>query len=250
MESSICTGGTSVLNIEKCVADHMSFDVWNTLISPNLDFSRARNQTIAEAFDVPLEEAKRTFTQTKRFLDSAAEVSGFGASTPECWAILNAAFGSKAIASDRLEALRARVTQLFEEMPPTLPTEVVHALRELKGAGYTMNILSNTNFISGVVLMDVVFNPALGEQFFDFALFSDLHGVAKPSFKFFDMAQEHIDRIDRYRPFMLEPEVQVVHIGDNEITDVEGAIRIGWSHILVSSPINTANQIMERIINA
>lgn len=231
---------------------HISFDAWNTLIVPNLEFSRARSELIAATYEISFEQAKAAYTQTKRFLDTAAELDGYGTSCVNVYRLLNAQLKNK-LNKEQLVELRSKVNELFEAMPPTLPQELVDVLIELKNNGFTMNILSNTNYVGGEQLMKVVFDKRLGKNFFDFTLFSDEHSVAKPHGDFFHMMHREVNKLHRRRnldgkTFLNSSEI--LHIGDNQITDVAGGARSLMGTLLVADPLDTARKLKEAIDNA
>lgn len=228
---------------------HMSFDVWNTLIIPNKEFARLRSAEIANTFGVDFNEGKQKYTDTKRFLDTAAELTGFGTTVNNVWAILNAQFKNSPVGSllhTDLIQLQLRVQDIFANNLPTLLPEVVDALHAVRERNITINILSNTNFIGGAELMEHVFEPQLGEDFFNFELFSDEMEMAKPNDLFFDAM---IDRADQlYQDPVISRKLtidQIMHIGDNAITDVGGAARAGIVGLFVAGPADLAEKLLK-----
>lgn len=232
---------------------HISFDAWNTLIIPNLEFSRARSELIAEVYDIPFEQAKAAYTQTKRFLDTAAELDGYGTSCSNVYKLLNAQLKGK-LDDGHLTELRSDINELFAEFPPTLPDELAEVLIQMSDCGFTMNILSNTNYVGGNQLLTHVFDLKLGENFFEFTLFSDQHKVAKPHADFFNMMKIHANFVNEgYLRGALLTELgshEILHVGDNRITDVKGANDNNITALYVRDPHHTAALLKEAMLHA
>ena len=227
---------TSLANVK-----HMSFDFWNTLAVPNLEFSAARSRVIGDYYDIPVEEAKRIYTSVKKFADTAAELTGFGTTRDNVMKLLNAQMPkAKQLSQDDLDLMAGTFDDLFVAFPPTVPAELVEAMDELAARGITMNILSNTNFIEGQTLSEVVVHPAFGPKFFAYEMYSNDWNCAKPSEDFFNgmlrnalCPKEGILRAN------------IVHVGDNDITDIHGASVVDIKSLKVTSPHDLAVKLKE-----
>lgn len=229
---------------------HISFDAWNTLIIPNKEFARLRSEEIAKAYGVSYEEGKLKYTETKRFLDTAAELTGFGTTVNNVWKLLNAQFKHSPVGcldEEDLIALQLRVQEIFRGNLPVVLPEVVDALIEIKDRSITINILSNTNFIGGADLLEHVFDKQFGEEFFNFTLFSDEHQMAKPNPAFFHTAGSRAALHSSSRPknAALISSCNILHVGDNAITDVQGAEDAGWKSLFVTDPSDLARKFKE-----
>lgn len=233
-------------NIDVSKVKLLSFDVWNTLITPNLEFSRVRNEIIARHFGVPFDVAKRAYTETKRFLDTAAELTGFGTHCDNVYKLLQSHLKTSSKADVNLEQIRLEVNEAFAQNLPTLSDRVVELLIDLDHAGHPMVLLSNTNFIGGEQLMQHVFNPKLGEGFFTRTFFSDQWDLAKPSPHFFNLVTAVLlGTLSRNEPVPGSCAERILHIGDNEITDVKGARLRGMQSLLIRNPDDMVNQLVE-----
>ncbi len=220
---------------------HFSFDAWNTLMSANKSFARQRSVAIATAFNCGnYGSSADKYSTVKKILDTLAELEGFGAPVQTAWTLLRKIFRDAPQDQETLDVVMSEVFELFAENTPHVPQEVVVQLHRLKDAGKTVSILSNTNFIPGSVLMESVFDKQFGKDFFDFALFSDAHGLSKPNPLFFHLADEHIKEI-----YGVVDHSKIMHVGDNPICDVRGARDHGWLALHVTSPIDTAFQLMD-----
>lgn len=168
----------------------LTFDVWNTLIKANPEFSRLRTQMIADTYDIPYEMAKEAYTSVKFFLDTSAEVARIGMATHQCWDLLDSTVqrlrrknDMEYVASPSPKALMFASEEMFRARQPIFTQDTKDLLARLKDRGCSLGIISNTNFIRGDVLFDTLFKD-LGV--FDYALFSDSFGVPKPHGKIFN----------------------------------------------------------------
>lgn len=210
---------------------HISLDFWNTLASPNPEYARQRTNLIASFFDIPFDEAKRTYTSTKKFMDTAAEMAGFALSRDDVVQMLNEQMPSgHSLSQTKLNEFTFKMDQLFQHNLPTISPELVEVLKLVKGRGIQFGILSNTNFTRGELLRGVVLDPAFGADFFAFTMFSDDWRLAKPDDEFFSTMVRYAalnTGCDRR---------QILHIGDNYITDVKGAENVGIQSLHVTDP--------------
>lgn len=210
---------------------HITFDVWNTLIKANLEFSRLRTEAIAVAYNISFEEAKEAYTSVKHFLDHAAELAGICMSTPKCWQLLDATIQRLRRKKGQLhetvdiEILTDYCNDLFRKNLPVFTEGTKDVLKRLKAKGYKLGIISNTNFIAGHILYNELFKEL---DVFTAVLFSDDFGHAKPSFETFESLRYRLQR---------EDDEAMVHVGDNVICD-GGATHCGYSFQHVTDPDN------------
>lgn len=213
-----------------------TFDVWNTLIVANLEFSRLRTEAIAEAYGVTFEEAKEAYTSVKFFLDQSAEIASICMSTPQCWQLLDVTIErirrkkglNKAYRVDR-KALSEKCNELFKANLPILTEGTKDVLRRLKASGKSMGIISNTNFIPGSLLYSELFAEL---EVFDATLFSDDYGHPKPRHNTFNHIMYRLQREDDEHGHPT-----IVHVGDNLICD-GFAVRYGYNFQHVDNPDN------------
>lgn len=225
---------------------HMSFDFWNTLAVPNLEFSAARTRIIAEYYGIEELDAKRIYTSVKKFADTAAELTGFGTTRANVMKLLNAQMPKdKQLGEGDLDILSGVIDDLFITFPPTIPALVVDQMVKVQERGITMNILSNTNFIQGETLLEHVIIPAFGENFFAFQMYSDEWEMAKPHNEFFNAMVRHARMAVTHANCKRD---QIIHIGDNEITDVYGASEVQINSIHVNSPHHLVD-VLQDLLN-
>lgn len=225
---------------------HVSFDAWNTLLIPNKQFADLRSEELASVMGVDGDDnigkqiARQRYTSVKRTLDRLAELKGLSFDVDTNWSLLEAQFGD-ALSEDALVELRYRVEDLFLEHPPEIPELLVAMIQELKSQGYTINVLSNTNFIGGHVL-EKLFGTTFGKRAFDFTMYSDQYGLAKPSQLWYERMVENA-RVLHTKLYTNE----ILHIGDNEVTDYQGALNAGIKALKVDTPNHLATLLQEAL---
>jgi len=120
-------------------------------------------------------------------------------------------------------------TLLFEFLPLIYSDGTVEVLAHIKARPKcTANILSNTGFIKGPTLRKVLEQLNIA-QYFDFQLYSDEAGLSKPNKEFFQLL---LDEIAIIRSIERD---QIIHIGDNIKTDIQGAENMGIKSLQVNS---------------
>lgn len=223
---------------------HMSFDFWNTLAIPNLEFSAARTRVIADYYGIEETEAKRVYTSVKKFADTAAELTGFGTTRENVMKLLNAQMPeNKQLSDEDLGILAGVIDDLFITFPPSIPNDLVLLLTQIQERhGITMNILSNTNFIQGELLQEHVINPTFGETFFSFQMYSDAHQMAKPSSDYYNRLVFNARSSVRWPSCERK---EILHIGDNEITDVRGADFALINSLLINNPHHLVDTLQD-----
>lgn len=220
---------------------HMSFDFWNTLAVPNLEFSAARTRVIADFYGIEESEAKRVYTSVKKFSDTAAELTGFGTTRENVMKLLNAQMPKdKQLGHVDLEIMAGMIDDLFVAFPPSIPESLVLVMTQIQERhNITMNILSNTNFIKGELLKEHVITPAFGEDVFSFQMYSDEWEMAKPSQDFFGAMKQ---KARAQRPCAVN---EIIHVGDNNITDVYGAKEAHINSIFINNPHHLVDTLQD-----
>lgn len=220
----------------------ITFDVWNTLIEANPEYTRHRNQLIAWAYDLELHQAAELYTQTKFFLDQAAEIARLGMSTTDCWLMLHAnvmRFQRKLHMSVKevdVPALMNQCALAFVDNLPIFTQDTKDLLARLKARGHYLGIISNTNFIPGSLLHSHLFK---GLEVFRSALFSDSFGVPKPNGRIFNETKCNLEEAAAYDADIDEdqpsPRLTAVHVGDNLVCDGR-ATRFNYDFQLCLNP--------------
>jgi FMN phosphatase YigB (HAD superfamily) len=204
----------------------VSFDVWNTLISPNPEFGQARNRFLGEALGRDIVQVGNVYKALKSALDEDAEQQGIGLSSVGVYNQFLKYTGREGMP---IEPIRAGVEALFRAYPPTVQPGLREVLQVFQEANkdILLSIASNTNFVRGKVLSEAVLNQ-LGVEW-AFKVFSDVIGAAKPSPVFWEKVSCDADSLA-----MAEPQ-EILHIGDNVICD-GSAIQYGMHYRHVNGP--------------
>jgi putative hydrolase of the HAD superfamily len=123
-------------------------------------------------------------------------------------------------------------TLLFNYLPVPYSPVTIEVLDHLKNkSGGTFSLLSNTGFIKGLTLKKVLTELKI-DQYFDFQLYSDEAGMSKPNPAFFELMLQNIKRVNHPKQINLN---NIIHVGDNPVTDVEGANAAGIKSMLINS---------------
>lgn len=172
---------------------HFSLDVWNTLFKPNkTEYPKLRAMEIANVCDIPERAAVELYRQAKGMLDDQARWLGKGSTVTENWVTLVKMIGLwyPTIASNEWPlhrqnvdglawAIQRRCTEHFLEYRPTILPETVEVIQSLQEQGHTFCITSNTNFISGKDVHQVLTESGIDIKLSD-CRFSDMIGMSKP----------------------------------------------------------------------
>lgn len=209
---------------------HISFDVWNTLITANPLYAQERTKIIASVANIPLHQADAAYNDVKRFLDKEAENERCG-KVSRAWNTLGVALDIKN--HDR-EQIRLACEAAFMHFAPHLDMELVDELMKLS-TNFELSIKSNTNFISGKVLSAAVGFDRM--PFWGFTHFSDMMGMCKPDKRFFEETLR--SSVIRLLSFS-----EVMHVGDNAICD-GSVVDYGMKLCLVNNPQHLLTKLKE-----
>ncbi len=134
---------------------HVSFDVWNTLITPNPAFAAARTKLLALALNMEPEHVKRCYTKVKAIADGNAEQHGEAFTTDEMYHLLYKSMGLT-VSPGLHREIRLTVETLFTAYPPSVGTGVRELMSWLAERSITTSIGSNSNFAAIKTMEDFV----------------------------------------------------------------------------------------------
>lgn len=208
---------------------HISFDLWLTLIKSNSDFKIKRSRLLAEFFNMPFDTSHINSTIKKYdvLFNRIAEVSGRHVPQDHMWLIILNDLGCniEELSQQKINEFNRLAEQIFFENSPVLIDENTDkTLSKITRHGITINLLSNTGFIEGHLLRKLLTGWEL-DRYFDFQLYSDETGYAKPAYEAFECLFKNVLEIK------LVEKSDILHVGDNRITDVEGAAQFGISSV-------------------
>lgn len=210
--------------------NHISFDVWLTLIRSNQTFKSLLNELMIDSFDVKKDAqfVDSVFRKNDRIFTKINEITGKNLDSNEMLLVILAQLdvAIEKINEEQLEKFNLQLLELFWKNPPILIEEKFPLIAEkLFQSGITLSILSNTGFIHGKNLKHLFDYFGFG-QYFSFQCYSDEENLSKPSFHFFDIAYQEVLKIKNVE------KNQILHIGDNPIADRLGAENFGFKAAL------------------
>ncbi len=210
---------------------HVSFDLWMTLIKSHPEFKQKRAQLFRDYFEIPksLEEVEQSIRKFDLLVNRMNELIGKNVDTFELYALIlnDLDVPISEMSAERFTGFYTETETLFQDYKPLLILEKLpFKLEDLHREGITMNILSNTGFIRGKNLRQLLDFYGLG-QFFAFQIYSDEVSLSKPNFLIFDKVFTEISKTTTL------VKNQVLHVGDNPEADVKGAAAYGFETCLI-----------------
>jgi len=223
---------------------HYSFDLWLTLIKSNPNFKEKRTLFFYENYNFykkTLTEVGTIFRKVDLMCNAINEKTGKNIDSSEMYLMVISIINDYTIAFDDidLDHIACKMENLlFEYMPLIYCSETKAVLEYLKATkGNTLSILSNTGFIPGKLLRNVLKHICI-DMYFDFQIYSDEVGLSKPNKDIFKLM---VNKITENRQILLS---EIVHIGDNVRADVIGANSLGIHSILINSNNNSITSII------
>ena len=118
--------------------NHISFDLWNTLIYPNPEYSLHRNQMLAELTDggITVDEVKRRLVEAKSNIHQIELATGVGYTAVQAWSTYFS--GEKDCLTENDAIIRevlGSVKDLAIEHPPLMPDSIKQMLFSLTANG-------------------------------------------------------------------------------------------------------------------
>jgi putative hydrolase of the HAD superfamily len=212
---------------------HISFDLWLTLIRSNPEFKIKRDLLFKDFFEInnPIEEVSTTIRKYDLLTNTINEKAGKNFDTFEIYLLILDALSIdiNTIAIEQLSVFYFLAEELFFKYKPLLLNEEIPALlQDLKQEGKTINILSNTAFIKGSSLREILRYYDLFDCF-SFQIYSDEVGYSKPNQEIYQLTFNEIEKI---KPLSKH---EIIHVGDNIISDYNGAKKFGFAaHLIIN----------------
>lgn len=209
---------------------HLSVDFWHTLAEPNRAYTEFRKQTMARYYGATASVAGYAYKVLKNAEETMAVQTGEVRRAESLRILLNDAFASAnnslPLEEDEFALMLAELEHGFLDRPPTLDQRGLETLHRVSCGGPTLSIGSNTNFIiRGSTIAKLL------PDIFDFKLFSDELGRCKPCPRFYSAVVLGAGKANPQLEFTEE----ILHIGDHEVCDVQGALAMGLSAELVTA---------------
>ena len=219
------------MEINLSQAKHFSFDLWLTLIASNPKFKPKRDQLFKDFFSIEksIEDVGKVLRQFDILANKISEITGvhFDANQIYCLALKELKVDIEKISSEELNLFQYEVEHLFiQNKPMLIDPNIKNLFQKIRNQNKTMSLLSNTAFIKGKQLKNVLQDYDLS-SYFEFQIYSDEIGFSKPNKEVFDVLFKEINKIKTIK------KNEIMHIGDNKIADYNGAIDYGFKAILI-----------------
>lgn len=222
---------------------HYSFDVWGTLIYRNDEYRQAREEYFKRFFmrkgrTLESGELDKMMIDVWNYFDQRSKLFGHAPNPLEMYAMVIFRITGKLDGISMLEmhSLYADLERLFLTHPPYLFSDTKEVLEELKNRGRTLSILSNTSYIKGSTITKALEIREISDLF-KFQLYSDEVGYSKPHEKFFKKIEVYLreDDIDN---------TEIIHVGDKELEDAQGAHDAGFDYFVINSNSYTIKDLL------
>ena len=226
----------------------ISFDMWNTLITPNPEYGAARANAIAELLGIPVEIVRIAYSEVHKQADTFQDTLGISI---DHYALIYSFIERCGVIADK--NLLAQETILYPEIckrvinllnttfdahHPTFGEGVIEMFDELVEHDFKFGIISNTSFVRGRWLYELL-RKEMHADFFkhvNFLLWSDETGMAKPSGKMFRTAK------------FISKRNKMIHVGDNIHTD-GSCIHNGYDQFIYTPNPNSTRARVEEFVN-
>ena len=202
----------------------VSFDVWGTLLRSNATYRKLQRQVIRDAvgFTGTPKQFHTLARQVYAEIDRDTEQSGCHFGMAERLVRITSRSDATMPSRKALVAVKSELTELQRaHMPHMTEPGLPELFRTLKASGKLLAVICNTNMTDGAVVHEALAHHGLA-SYLDEEIYSNEIGIAKPDPQIFAALAQRV-QVDRE---------QIVHVGDNPITDVQGATASGFSAIL------------------
>ena len=209
---------------------HISFDLWLTLVKSNPEYKNKRNILFKNYFNINID--LDIISEKVRYYDvlcnSINEKIGKNIDTFEIYIMILKSLDvdiSK-IEINSLKNFYSLSEKIFFEFEPILINKnTVEIFNILINKGVSLSILSNTGFIKGKNLKKYFKKNKL-DNYFSFQIYSDEYNWSKPNIELFRLVHNEVNKNKNIE------KQNILHIGDNTIADYQGASQYGFSAIL------------------
>lgn len=213
----------------------VTFDLWGTLILDSDTVGRNRGEARVEGtwrtlkddgFDVSIERVRESYRHCLKACEEIRSQERDVSFQGQIEIFLDAIEQGLAqrLNPSTVEQIANHYAGVLMHWPPSLAPGAQETLKTLKGRGYKLGLICNSGATPGTVQRNFLAQLGVAD-YFGILTFSDEQRVAKPAPLIFyhTLAQ------------LKAPSEEAVHVGDNPLTDVVGAKRVGMKAILISS---------------
>jgi FMN phosphatase YigB (HAD superfamily) len=208
----------------------ISFDIWNTLLRGNKEFTGPRLRLIFDMLGytgLSTASLVNAYKITGPLSDLKSETTGVDCGMDERLASMYQELGitDKVPSSEYLSTIQVAIGELRRQqefMPTLIEPDLLITLETLCDRGYGIGLLSNTGMDNGMSMVPILRDLGIW-PLVDTAVFSSDDGRAKPNLEIFWRIAEELHA---------EPH-EVLHIGDNTTADYR-AIEAGLQAVVYS----------------
>lgn len=206
--------------------NHYSFDFWSTIAYSNPKFKEKRLEYILSLSPDSLsyDMVDKVFSKIGSEYNKSMENDGNINPPLELYGNVLKELG---IIDIELKNVVSVIDNIFLDYPPLYSKKFIETYSLISKSSVTTSITSNTAFISGLTI-EKTLQQNLSINTFDFQLFSDLVGIAKPNNEIFDLLRSKAMLINENLA-----ELNIIHVGDNLKNDYYGAKNSGIDALLV-----------------
>ncbi len=213
----------------------ISFDMWGTLITSNKN-ARQERVTYLQAFGRNYSsnaEIRDAISSIKKDVNDKVERYGVHYESHTIHQMILNRLGIDEISAS---TFANRSSSIFLEHQPIISQDTIDTLGVL-AKDYKLYLASNTLMMNGVEFRRF-FRDVKIDALFDKMIFSDELTVAKPNPRFYKAVQEAAGVMSN----------EILHVGDNPITDVRGPLEYGFKTMLVENGISPVPEYL-KILN-
>ncbi len=230
------------------IIKHYSFDLWLTIIKSNPIFKEERASYFYKNFNrknKSVDEVKAIFRYNDDMCNAINEVTGQNISAQEMYLMVLYQLNESLDIMEEFDMahLNTEMDLLFFRYSPLVYSQAtIDTLYQLASKNnITLNILSNTAFIKGELLRELLNNLDVA-KYFDFQIYSDEIGMSKPNINLYYHLIENIQTMRNKDNIQLS---EILHIGDNYKADYLGAKAAGLNALL----INSNDQLITKLLH-
>lgn len=209
---------------------HISFDLWLTLIRSNPEYKYNRNILFKNYFNINFD--LDVVSEKVRYYDvlcnSINERVGKNIDTFEMYLMILQSLDidiSKVDMNSLNKFYSLSVKIFFKYKPVLINKDTVEIFNILINKGVSLSLLSNTGFIKGLTLKQY-FKDIKLYDYFSFQIYSDECNISKPNNKVYNLL---FDEVLKFKNITKQ---DILHIGDNQNADYYGASQYGLNTIL------------------
>lgn len=199
---------------------HISLDLWNTLLISNPNFSVERVKYFSKNYlsninnDIISKEIENIGIET----DLINMSEGISIPSEKMYSKLLFKQQNLLLDESELKTIYSDLELIFLKNLPFIMYNIdtlKDCFENLLSKDYSLNISSNTAYIKGKTLINVLEKLEL-KQYFSFFIFSDEINFSKPSKKFFEKLLKNCGKLKINKE-------NIIHIGDSIEADISGA---------------------------